>query len=228
VIGIPSAGVSLHMRYKDCMDQPGGVRLFETLPKATQDQHRRIMREVVGLAQKHAVPIFVAPPPHLGGTVSGATGCLVELRSGVYVITANHVLEAYERRRCSGEAVNWQVGKLPPFDPVPRIAWRDAYKDIVLVGLSADQASRIGPSIISTPDKWPPPAPVTDQLVLVSGYPKVLRQVETSGRVAVGAASSMFRVTTTGEGYCVCQLERMDLISYGEEPLPEPDTEMGG
>jgi hypothetical protein len=38
----------------------------------------------------------------------------------------------------------------------------------------------------------------------------------------------MFRVATTGEDYCTCQIEHKDLVSFDGGPLPEPGTDMGG
>lgn len=65
---------------------------------------------------------------------------------------------------------NWQVGNHPPFDPMPRIAWRDRDRDIVLLRITQNEALSIGPCIISAPAKWPPAptdSPVAPGQVLV-------------------------------------------------------------
>jgi hypothetical protein len=43
------------------------------------------------------------------------------------------------------EWVNWQVGKLPPFDPLSRIAWCRAKRDVVLLRISESEERDIGP-----------------------------------------------------------------------------------
>jgi hypothetical protein len=38
----------------------------------------------------------------------------------------------------------------------------------------------------------------------------------------------MFRVANVRDGYCDCQIEDRDLISFDESGLPPPDADMGG
>jgi len=184
---------------------------------------------MVGLAQDCAVPIIYAPPVSVGGKINGATGCVLELSSGWFVVSASHVLDGYEERVKSGEKLNWQVGKLPPFDPHERIAWRDSAKDTLLLRLSPDEARKVGGCIVSACAGWPPPIPEAGQPVLVAGYPRVLRELDPEKKIEAGSIAAMFRVTTTGDGYFVCQIERDDLVSFNEKSsLPDPATDFGG
>ena len=92
--------------------------------------------------------------------------------------------------------LNWQIGKLPPFDPISRVAWRDktdAYSrslmpyrlsDLVLFRLSkleADEACGEAARIVPTPVVWPPPALSTGQHVGLAGYPNQLRALDLAG-----------------------------------------------
>jgi hypothetical protein len=210
------------------MDNLHAVRRFDDLPTHEQERYRIAGQQMVRLAQSYAVPILYAPPPRIKGHINGATGTVVQLGSGFYIVTASHVLEGYENRLSSGEQqLNWQVGHLPPFDPRARVAFRDRAKDTLLLRLLEDEARRIGSCIMSSTE-WPPPPPEAGQLVLVSGYPKVLREI---GPYTVGAGplSAMFRVTTTGDGYFYCQIERNNLVSFNEgSPLPDASMDMGG
>jgi len=86
-----------------------------------------------------------------------------------------------EQRLQAGEVLNWQAGNLPPFDPIPRVAWRDKERDIVLFEVTKDEADNIGPCIISEPPAWPPPVPKPGQLVLVGGYPKLSKVITRRG-----------------------------------------------
>ena len=139
-----------------------------------------------------------------------------------------YVLSGYEERQQAGEILNWQVGNLPPLDPISRIAWRDTHMDIVLLEIGEDEARTIGPCIISAPPAWPPPVPKMGQLVLVGGYPKSLREEALApGWIGAGPYSAIFRVTLAGETKFKCAIERRDLIAF-DGGLPVPGTDMGG
>jgi len=217
-------------RYNRPMDLGAG---FGSLTIAAQSAYRELLHHLVRLAQACSVPIFIAPPLSLGGDVNGASGAVLNLKADTFLITAEHVLAAYENR-LKVERVNWQVGSMPPFDPVPRVAYRDRLSDIVLLRLSADEATRLlqGAQLeshsVSDSMGWPPPPVQPGQLVLVSGFPAVNREMDRpSGEIRAGALSAMFRVTTVGYGYCMCQIVYKELVSAAG-PLPEPGTAMGG
>ena len=59
------------------------------------------------------------------GDISGASGCVLRLQSGFFRVTAEHVLRTYEERLQKGERLELEIGKLPPVDPLARVAWRD-------------------------------------------------------------------------------------------------------
>ena len=184
---------------------------------------------MVRLARDYAVPIIFAPPPSVGGKINGASGCVLQLGSGIFVVTASHVLAGYEKRVGEGERLNWQVGNLPPFDPLARIEWRGPEKDIVLLRISENEARNIGPCRISTPRRWPVHPPKEGQVVGVAGYPKGLREENPSaGWIGSGPYSAIFRVTIAEANRGKCLIERKDLIGFDEGRLPEPGADIGG
>jgi hypothetical protein len=216
---------------KAATEEMTGAERFQRLSAEDRALYTERCQRMVQFAREHAVPIIFAPPLSQGGEVNGATGCLVRLAQGTFVVTASHVLEEYERRREQGEVLHWQVGKLPPFDPLTgtRIAWRHKQRDVVFLRVSENEARCIGPCIVSTPSQWPPPVPRPEQVVLAAGYPGVLREMDpAAGRIAAGPFSTMVRVTSSGDGYCTCQIAQEDLVSFDGSPLPEPGTNMGG
>jgi len=213
------------------MMKPRGIQLLQQLPVQAQTQLLTAGREMARLARDYAVPIIFAPPVGVKGKINGATGFGLRLDSGIFIGTAHHILYdqgGYVDRIESGERLNWQVGNLPPFDPLSRVAWKDKNLDVVLLRISEKEAAAIGPCIISSPPKWPPDLPEKGELVLIAGYPKALREEDRgSGLIGAGPLSAVFRVTDVDERYCSCVVEREDLVSF-DGALPEPGTEIGG
>jgi hypothetical protein len=211
------------------MSDAGASRRFDELSADDQNRYREFGRQMVRLAGERAVPIIFAPSPGSEGNINSATGAVLQLDREYFVVTAHHVLDGYRKRLQSGEKLNWQVGHLPPFDPLSRIAWKDTVKDTLLLSLSADEARQVG-AHITAPTGWPPPTPNVDQIVLVAGYLKLLREVIVAEEmIRMDGLTAMFRVTCVGDGYFYCKYEREeDLVSFNELPLPDIGMFMGG
>lgn len=211
------------------MVDPRVPRRFKNLSINDQNLYRDFIRTLVRQAQNFALPIIFAPRPSEGGIINGATGSVLKLDCGYFVVTASHVLEEYERRLHSGEKLNWQIGHLPPIDPMSRIAWRDSAQDTLLLRLSEDEAHGVGSAIASAPMGWPPPMPKEDEVVVVCGYPKELREVVQDGVIGANYIAAMYRVTDIRDDQFDCRIGREeDLVNLSELPLPDDDMDMGG
>jgi hypothetical protein len=82
---------------------------------------------------------------------------------------------------------------------------------------------------VQAPAQWPPMPPAKGQNVLLAGYPQKLRELDqAAGKIGAGPYSAMLPVIEAGEGYFQCHLNTADLISYDENPLPDPDADLGG
>jgi len=211
------------------MSEPGGAERFERLSAEEQARYVALTQQLTDFARDHAVPIIFAPPLSIGGTANGASGSALRLGGRAFVVTASHVLAGYEERMQSGKVLNWQVGNLPPFEPISRIAWRDCARDIVLLRISDEEARDIGRYRISKAVSWPPCLPREGQFVIMAGYPQVLREEDASlGLIRSGPWSALFQVRAVEEGRCTCVIERKDLISFNGGPLPQPGMHVGG
>jgi hypothetical protein len=225
------------------MDESGAHDLSE-LPSDERQRYLTACRQMTKLALDHAIPIIFAPPigkfaiplnegkfgtvtlPMTLGKIESATGCVLQLQAAYFVVTAEHVLEAYEKRINEGEVLNWQVGDFR-FDPLPRVAWRGSSKnrpkDIVFLRVSEQEAKEACADrthILSAPTGWPPRAPQEGEMVLLAGYPTQLREVD-GGVIRPGPLSAMLPVSTsTGDGTFKCRYEYADLISFDSHALP--------
>jgi hypothetical protein len=150
---------------------------FKKLAPESQAEYMRAARQFTTYALEHTVPIVLAPPvtvfdiENLGryripvrGEVVGASSCLLKLRGTVYSVTAEHVLIGYEDRMENGERVNWQVGRLRPFDPRERVVWRGGRryntrgKDLAFIEMSEIEAREACAGLdltLNAPDIWP-------------------------------------------------------------------------
>jgi hypothetical protein len=206
--------------------------MFTQLSLQNQIQYRKICREMVRLALRYPVPIIYAPPLNVGGEPKGGTGCVVELDCRSLFVTSLHIYKAYADRVRNGERLNWQIGALPPLDPIPRVVLKDVQRDVVFLEVSRTEGrSACGDYswVYSPATAWPPREPQIGELLLISGYPKALRMVGARS-IKAGPCSAMFRVTTrvNGHGCFACQIGRDDLISFDDQELPPPDTDFGG
>jgi hypothetical protein len=181
---------------------------FESLPAEDQERYREFGQQMVGRVRKYVAPIVFAPPPGVEGEINSASCAVLKLDVGYFAVTAHHVLDYYRKRAQSEEKINWQIGNLPPLDPLPRIRWEDADGDTALLSLSSEEARHVGACVIVDPIRWPPPKPTVGQLVLVAGFLKVLREVRTEGFISVDGLAAMFRIESVGDGYCYCRYER--------------------
>jgi hypothetical protein len=214
---------------QSCDAEPSGAAArFRQLSPEGQARYIEHARAMTTFARDHAMPIIFAPPVSKGGKINGATGFLLKLRSEFFIVTASHVLGKYEKRLASGEMLNWQCGKLPPFDPLTRIAWRDKDKDIALLRLSEIEEPGIGPCRRYSPAQWPPRPPKEGDMVLVAGFPGKLREIDPAGWIGAGPYSTLVRVASVSETRCKCCIEQKDLVSFCDTPVPPAGTEIGG
>ena len=233
----------------------GGAGDLRKLPIEEDTQYLATCRLLTKLALDHAVPITFAPPfgracihrndgrveritvpPPTPDQIESATCCLLQLRDEYFLVTAEHVLDKYEERLDNGESLVWQVGAVP-FDPLRHVAWRGSSKskrkDIVFLRLlerEARAACGDQARIILAANGWPPSAPKEDELVLLAGYPKQIREVE-NDTIAPGPLSTMLKVTrSTGDGIFKCRYESSDVTSFapGTWPLEDLRGKTGG
>jgi hypothetical protein len=115
------------------------------------------------------------------------------------------------------------------FDPLDRVAARDATNDVVLIELRKGEGAEAG-RLICTTGGWPPPRPEPGDVVLVSGYPALIREQPSRSLVKFWALSALLEVTTTGEFHQVSQWERENMTRFGGPGpgVPPPGIELGG
>src|SRR5467141_2631732 len=85
------------------MSDAGASRRFDELSADDQNRYREFGRQMVRFAGECAVPIIFAPAPGSEGNINSATGAVLKLDRGYFIVTAHHVLDGYRKRLQSGE-----------------------------------------------------------------------------------------------------------------------------
>lgn len=129
---------------------------FQALSAPEQARFRSVSQHLIRHAVASAVPIVFGHPPRIGNKIESASGCVLRLRAGSFVVTAAHVLRGYKEWLTEGEESIWQVGRLK-FSPLGRIASSDKSADVAFLKVSEGEASEVGSSILSPSNVWPPP-----------------------------------------------------------------------
>src|SRR5713101_7277185 len=85
------------------MSDSGGTGRFKERSADDQNRYRQFGQQMVGLVRKYAVPIVFATPPRIKRDINSASGAVLKLDCGYFVLTAHHVLDSYRKRLQSGE-----------------------------------------------------------------------------------------------------------------------------
>ena len=93
--------------------------------------------------------------------------------------------------------------------------------------ITPGEASEVGALICSTALGWPPPILKPEDVIVLSGYPKMYRQ-QRGRQISVPALSAVFDVTASGEYHLVSQWNRDDIVSIGSGEVPPPGADLGG
>jgi hypothetical protein len=178
------------------------------------------------LAYGYTAAVIVGPQPSIGGAINNGSGFVVALGGQYFFGTAWHVVNSWLQRMESGEKVLFQV-RDAELSPALETMWRDESNDLALIPISEAQVGKVGVLVCDPIRGWPPPHPMPGRYVLLSGFPGVKRQQEDT-RVFLNAMSTLMQVTTVGNNYLVCQVEREHLVAFDENGIPPHGTDWGG
>ena len=107
--------------------------------------------------------------------LGNGTACVIATPQAVFGVTANHVLETYERHKAEQANIFFQLGNVP-FGPAFSVIDRSKCWDLATIRIPDFRLNQW----VSTPGiyetrVWPPATVKTDDLVIIGGYPKSRR-----------------------------------------------------
>jgi S1-C subfamily serine protease len=200
---------------------------FLKLPVDTRTRILDEMRSISELVYQHTGAIIISPPPSRAAEIRSASCSIVEVEGNSYLLTAEHVLARYEELVAEDDTLEWQVGDLR-FKPDNRVVLRDRSSDFALVQLRRTELPLLKIPPLSAPAGWPPPSLKAGDYVAVAGFPGAQRQRLSEKRVHFDAITGIFRVTTVGDGYCMCQWEREHFVTFRPPGAPPEGADLAG
>ncbi len=200
---------------------------FRELPAEEQRRIRESGRAILELAFSHTGPIIISSAPAANAPLNSASCFLLKLEERIFLVTAAHVLEETEKRLKDDPALKWQVGQLV-IDPRERISFREAKTDRLFLLLRPTEATQTGLPILSAAAGWPTPTLKPGDYVAVAGFPKYMRERLSAAKIQFDCMTAIYRVTTVGAAYCICQWEREEYLTLRGSGVPPVGTELGG
>ena len=143
--------------------------------------------------------------------IFGGTCFFLRFESGIVGVTANHVLEVYEKIRSESTSIACQLRTIP-FDPIAALIDRDAERDIATFRASEGLLARIEAIALDCRMDWPPPEPDVMRGISLCGFPENMRTSSKDGTAEFGAWGALAAVEDL--------TEREILVTYD----PERDT----
>ena len=148
----------------------------------------------------------------------------------MFGVTANHVLERYERHKAEQANIFCQLGNVP-FGPAYSVIDRSKYWDLATFRIPDFRLNQWVPTPwIYRTRAWPPPPVKTDDLVIIGGYPKILRSQSEGERPTMMFNDFVYligRVESSSDAHFMLYLDSSDWYWPKGEVLP-PQPNLGG
>ena len=162
--------------------------------------------------------------------LGNGTACVISTPKAVFGVTANHVLEKYERHKADQADIFCQLGSVP-FGPAYSVIDRSKDRDLATFRIPDFRLNQWAPTPrIYRTRVWPPPTVKTDDLVVIGGYPKIRRSQSEGERPKVMRSDFVYfigRVEASSDDHFVLYLDSSNWYWPKGEALP-PQPNLGG
>jgi hypothetical protein len=208
----------------------------------------RIIEDQIGAASRilfrqaytHAVPIIFGYSENPKGdeppVLAGASGALMDFGGNICVVTCDHVVNCFEKKKTQDDRYRFQVGK-QGIDVSSRIRDRDEALDLAILDVSGLDLRLIGNRSDHEgqplqPGRWPNDPVLRDESVVVCGFPRDTRATDKERRTIVSAAFPFVeRVTEVDRDSFRLEFDRTTWVdTQDDSPSPEhvANIDLGG
>lgn len=153
---------------------------------------------------------------------------LVNCGSGIFVVTAAHVLAEYIAAKSDADDIVCQLGSIK-LHPEERLISRNDSLDIATFRLTEREAAHIGKAIvISEPSIWEPIAPAVGNFAFFAGFPAQSRGINASGDFVTAPYFAMPPISSVTNHQITCRFDREKLLDLSGRGLPPQGYDIGG
>jgi hypothetical protein len=161
-------------------------------------------------------------------TLRNGSAFLVNRGSGIFAVTAAHVLAEYIGAKSDGAGIVCQLGSIE-LDPEDRLISRNDSLDIATFRLTDPEAAHIGKAIvISEPPIWEPVAPAVGNFAFFAGFPAQSRGINASGDFITAPYFAMPPIGSVTNHQITCRFDREKLLDLSGRGLPPQGYDIGG
>jgi hypothetical protein len=200
---------------------------WHDLPPAEQRRIRDGSLALARLAWDYATAVVVAADGDADSDINTASGFVIELSGRPFLATAAHVITKYRDRRATTRYAYVQAGRIG-IDALERIAFYNEDTDVAFIDLSGLDVSATDAVVYRPVGPWPPRRVRQGDGIQFCGFPKAYRRFSAPSEVDFSALPGFCTVTTAGDDYCTCQLEREHTIGFGGPGELPPTEGFGG
>ena len=194
-----------------------------------QRMHRLMEAEVANLTLQVARPLNwherTVPFPK---AVDGATCFFLRLDGGVVGITANHVVQSFERAQEKSPLTVCQISASRPFDLLGAIIARDEDLDLATFAAPESLVQEANAVPLDCRGSWPPPVPDEARALSVCGYPLQSRSVSPQGIAESAAWGGLVAVEYVTGRDIIFTFDPDRDIGSALAPIPELGLDLSG
>jgi hypothetical protein len=187
-----------------------------------------VLKQYLKIATSYSRPLFWGSFD--AGIHYNGTAFVLDTGSRTFVVTAAHVYRKYMEQKRLGQVDFCQLSDLN-FDMEERlisIPTNEAI-DIATFDIGEKEVSRLkGEVLRGSNNTWPPPRPIVENMVVVSGFPGLERLRKEDDHYSFGYYCFNTPVSSISNRHFVCSIDRTYWIDALGKGLPPDNYNMGG
>ena len=188
------------------------------------ERKRKLLSEIQNRIWSHCVTVRISRiVDYREHSWNTATGLLLELGSGRFVVTAWHVVQKFDDVRNEGDIPVIVLGNVAIAEP--RYVFLDERNDIVVLDVSQFLVDAFNAVPYQPLNQWPPARRSVGDPVMICGFPAILRA--DGEEILHGDLSYFGEIESVSEHQFVVQVQG-ELEDAGRVPFPDLNSDFGG
>lgn len=200
----------------------------------SEDERKRVLSDGLGVSLLNSGLDFAIPlwwlfeDRETGLGLRNGSAFLVDLRQGIFAVTAAHVYREYLETKRAAVSIGCQLGNAL-FDPDAQLICCRDDLDIATFRVRASGIGQIGKSIVTSgPPNWKPLNPAIGNFAFFAGFPAQTRSLTPSANFVTAPYFAMVGITSVTDHQIACRFDREKSIDFSGSGLPPQGYDIGG